>query len=64
MPIYEYRCEACEHEFETLQGMKSPKLKKCPECKAPELTKLVSRPGHFDLRGEGFYQNDYPKDKN
>ncbi len=40
MPIYEYRCESCEHEFEELVfGQDRPK---CPKCEATKLQKLMS----------------------
>ena len=40
MPIYEYRCSGCEHEFETLvRGDARPS---CPECGANELERLMS----------------------
>ena len=42
MPIYEYRCEACEHEFETLVlGKADPE---CPSCQSRDLERLLSLP--------------------
>jgi putative FmdB family regulatory protein len=42
MPIYEYRCKGCGHEFETLvQRGTTPE---CPSCKGHELEKLISMP--------------------
>ncbi len=42
MPIYEYRCEACEHEFETLVlGKDEPE---CPSCQSHDLARLLSLP--------------------
>ena len=42
MPIYEYRCEACGHEFETLVlGKTQPE---CPSCKSQDLERLMSLP--------------------
>jgi putative FmdB family regulatory protein len=43
MPIYEYRCEPCEHSFETLirgQG----DVAHCPKCGGVELAKQFSVP--------------------
>lgn len=37
MPIYEYKCAACQHTFELTLSMKDndvPKESPCPECKA------------------------------
>jgi putative FmdB family regulatory protein len=31
MPIYEYRCGSCEHEFEELAAMNAP-APPCPKC--------------------------------
>ena len=40
MPIYEYACTACGHEFETLvYGSERPA---CPECASEELAKRFS----------------------
>ena len=36
MPIYEYRCESCEHSFELLSDVDKrdyPLKESCPECK-------------------------------
>lgn len=32
MPIYEYECESCGHQFERRQKMSDAPLKRCPEC--------------------------------
>ncbi len=62
MPIYEYRCESCDHEMEALQKMSDEALVKCPECGKSTLKKLVSAPG-FRLKGGGWYETDF-KSKN
>ncbi len=62
MPIYEYKCTACDHRLEKLQRMSDDPLKDCPECELPELTKLVSAAG-FRLTGTGWYETDF-KNKN
>ncbi len=58
MPIYEYQCGACEHQFEKLQKMSEDPLVDCPECEKPELKKLVSAAG-FQLKGSGWYVTDF-----
>jgi putative FmdB family regulatory protein len=42
MPIYEYRCTGCGHEFETLVLANS--VPACPSCKSQELEKRISMP--------------------
>ena len=61
MPIYEYRCESCEHKLEKLQRMSDGKLVDCPECKQPALKRLVSAAA-FRLKGSGWYETDFKKD--
>jgi putative FmdB family regulatory protein len=42
MPLYEYTCDSCHHEFETLvRGREEPN---CPECGGSRLHKLFSVP--------------------
>ncbi|MHB0955980.1 MAG: FmdB family zinc ribbon protein [Pirellulaceae bacterium] len=42
MPIYEYVCRKCRHEFETLvRGDEQPE---CPKCRDTRLDKLLSVP--------------------
>ena len=41
MPTYDYRCKSCKHEFEHVQSMSSPLLKKCPACKKAALERLI-----------------------
>ena len=58
MPIYEYKCSACNHELESLQKFSDAPLVKCPACGKDALTKLVSAAG-FQLKGSGWYQTDF-----
>jgi len=58
MPIYEYQCQDCGHQFEILQRMADDPLTDCPQCEHPALTKLVSRVG-FQLKGTGWYETDF-----
>ncbi|ARE40427.1 Reverse gyrase [Rhodovulum sp. P5] len=43
MPIYNYRCNACEAEFELLVRLSSDTAPTCPECDSSDLTRMVSR---------------------
>ncbi|MES9990704.1 MAG: zinc ribbon domain-containing protein [Candidatus Thiodiazotropha sp.] len=60
MPIYEYRCEACDHELEAIQKMSDPALSECPECKRESLKKVISAAA-FRLKGSGWYETDFKK---
>lgn len=42
MPIFEYRCKSCRHEFETL--VRTGDTPRCPTCASGELEKLLSLP--------------------
>ena len=64
MPIYEYKCEDCEHQMEAIQKISDDPLKECPACGNPSLKKLVSAAA-FRLKGTGWYETDFkskPKD--
>ena len=62
MPIYEYACVSCEHQFETIQRISEDPLSDCPECGKPDLKKLVSVAA-FRLKGAGWYETDFKSDK-
>src|SRR5512134_1386714 len=62
MPIYEYHCLACHHEFEVLQKFSDPPLAHCPSC-AGQVRKLISRSA-FHLKGNGWYATDYARKSN
>ncbi len=40
MPIYEYTCNRCAHEFETL--VRSDTVPDCPSCHSTDLAKKLS----------------------
>ena len=40
MPIYEYECKTCGHEFERL--IRTGDVPSCPSCNSQELTRLLS----------------------
>jgi putative FmdB family regulatory protein len=62
MPIYEYVCSDCGHEFERLQKMSAAPLRDCPACEKQCLKKKISAPG-FRLSGSGWYETDFKSDK-
>lgn len=53
MPIFEYRCRACGHQFDALQQVADAPLVTCPECRRRKLEKLLSAPA-FHLSGTGW----------
>jgi len=59
MPLHEYKCTQCGHEFEALQKAKDKPLEKCPKC-GGSLRKLISSPA-IQFKGKGWYITDYPK---
>jgi len=58
MPIYEYQCQGCEYEFESLQRMSEPPLTQCPSCGKDLLKKKISAVA-FRLKGGGWYETDF-----
>ncbi len=62
MPIYEYRCNNCGHQFEKLESLSAEPTQTCPECGKHHAERQISASG-FQLKGEGWYVNDYKKKK-
>ena len=62
MPTYEYRCAACEHEFEEFQSITAAPLKKCPACRKAKLQRLIGTGAGVIFKGSGFYETDYRSD--
>lgn len=62
MPIYEYRCLACEHQFELMQKFSDPPAQTCDVCSGA-VQKLISRSA-FHLKGSGWYVTDYGRNGN
>lgn len=56
MPLYEYRCRNCDHQFEVQQSFSDDPLTVCPECQG-ELRKVFNPVG-ISFKGSGFYKND------
>lgn len=58
MPIYAYKCSACDHEQDVLQKMSDPVLTVCPACNQSTYAKQVTAAG-FQLKGDGWYVTDF-----
>ena len=61
MPTYEYRCTACQTEFEKFQRMSDEPGAECPACGAPAERRLSGGAGLL-FKGSGFYITDYRSD--
>src|SRR5262249_20122291 len=59
MPLYEYECTPCGHQFEVIRKFSDPPEEKCPKCGGP-VHKLQSAPA-FQFKGSGWYVTDYGK---
>jgi putative FmdB family regulatory protein len=57
VPIYEYRCNDCGHQFEVSQRMSDDPLTECEVC-GGQVSKVLFAPAiHF--KGTGFHNTDY-----
>lgn len=59
MPTYDYRCNACDHEFELFQSMSDKVKRTCPECGKKALERLIGTGAALLFKGSGFYETDY-----
>ena len=62
MPNYDYCCSVCGTKFERFERMSDTKPKDCPKGHKKKSKRLIG-PGNFILKGPGFHNNDYPKDR-
>ncbi len=59
MPLFEYRCEKCKHQFERLLRHQECDIQPvCPVCEHQACEKLISR-SSFSLRGDGWARDGY-----
>jgi putative FmdB family regulatory protein len=56
MPLYEYRCRDCGHQFEIQQSITDDALTTCDRCRG-DLRK-VFQPVGIAFKGSGFYKTD------
>ncbi len=56
MPIYEYGCPSCGHQFEEIQKVSDDPMTECPACGENGLKKMISAPS-FHLKGGGWYKD-------
>lgn len=60
MPLYEFQCPKCGHRFERIQKFSDPDPKKCPECGAGKIERLLHAPA-VQFKGSGWYVTDYAR---
>lgn len=56
MPLYEYRCDACAHEFEDIRSVSEEGPLPCPKCGEPQARRMVSA---VHLKGNPSPLKDY-----
>ena len=61
MPIYEFRCDGCDTQFEQILPIGHRGDKACPEC-GKRARRLISR-SSFQLKGGGWYKDLYSSAK-
>lgn len=54
MPTYEYICDDCKNEFETMQSMKEEPLEVCPKCNKNTLRRLITGGVGVIFKGSGW----------
>lgn len=60
MPIYEFVCQDCGHEFERIQSWSDTTTPTCTACMGTNVLRNMSRPAvHF--KGSGWYITDSKK---
>ncbi|MFZ1375155.1 MAG: zinc ribbon domain-containing protein [Geothrix sp.] len=56
MPLYEYRCEACDQPEEKLESLSAPTSHGCSSCGAQDGMKRQLSVAAFALAGAGWYK--------
>jgi len=59
MPTYQYRCAACQHQFDAFQRFAEDPLTECPNCSGA--VRRVIQPVGVVFKGSGWYINDSRK---
>jgi len=58
MPLYEYQCRECGHNFEARQKFSDEPLSECPNCGEPTGLFRVVQAAGVVFKGSGFYVTD------
>ena len=59
MPLYEYECFVCGHDFERIRKVADASSVSCPEC-GGKVRRLLGVPA-LQFKGSGWYVTDYGK---
>jgi putative FmdB family regulatory protein len=57
MPLYEYKCTACDKHTEKIQKFSDPEITACPHC-GGKLERVLSAPA-VSFKGGGWYADGY-----
>jgi putative FmdB family regulatory protein len=57
LPLYEYKCAKCAHQFEKIEKHNAPTTQKCPKC-GGKAQRMISAAG-IQFKGSGWYVTDY-----
>ncbi|MGB6625534.1 MAG: FmdB family zinc ribbon protein, partial [Candidatus Acidiferrales bacterium] len=57
VPLYEYKCVKCGHQFEKIENVTASETKKCPKCGA-RAERMINAPA-IQFKGSGWYVTDY-----
>jgi putative FmdB family regulatory protein len=60
MPIYEYKCQACDIKFEVKRGFSESSGASCPRCQCQ--AQRIFSPVPIVFKGPGFYVTDNASD--
>ena len=63
MPTYEYKCRACNYQFEVFQSILAEPVRHCPACSSLEVERLLTGGSGMIFKGSGFYITDYKNKK-
>ena len=61
MPMYEYKCDACEAISRALQNIGSAPPPTCPECGKSGTLERIMSVSNFHLKGGGWFDTGYDK---
>lgn len=57
MPLYDYKCVACNKVFEIRKGINEPHPE-CPECKENALEQIHLGAPSTEYKGKGWFKTD------